>query len=147
MPFKRPCTAHAFHPERMSNHCQGLHNTFPEICTKCYAVPLSDSSRNRIRSHRLLQIKGCKKSSPPSSCVKFCTLTLKICYTIIYCCIALLQLLYRWQQQTRKLWIPLIEKLSVMNLFLHTEQSSGYCSFRFWNVYGKEFIKITNRTM
>jgi hypothetical protein len=29
--------------------------------------------------------------------------------TTVYCCIALLQLLYRWQQQSRKLWIPDLE--------------------------------------
>jgi hypothetical protein len=34
MPFKHPCTAHAFFPERLSNHCQGLRHTFSGICTK-----------------------------------------------------------------------------------------------------------------
>jgi hypothetical protein len=29
MPFKHPCTAHPFYPERLSNHCQGL-------CRTCY---------------------------------------------------------------------------------------------------------------
>jgi hypothetical protein len=38
-----PCTAHAFFPESLSNHCQDLHRTYPEICTKFDAVPLSDT--------------------------------------------------------------------------------------------------------
>jgi hypothetical protein len=33
MPFKHPCTDHAFFPERLSNHCHGLRHTFSEICT------------------------------------------------------------------------------------------------------------------
>jgi hypothetical protein len=37
------CMAHAFFPERLSNHCQGLRCTFSEIYTKFDAVPLSDS--------------------------------------------------------------------------------------------------------
>jgi hypothetical protein len=32
------CMAHAFFPERLSNHCQGLRRTFSEICTKFDAV-------------------------------------------------------------------------------------------------------------
>jgi hypothetical protein len=31
MPFKHPCTAHAFFPERLSNHCQDLCRTFPKF--------------------------------------------------------------------------------------------------------------------
>jgi hypothetical protein len=33
-PFKHLSTAHAFFPERLSDHCQGLHHTFSGICTK-----------------------------------------------------------------------------------------------------------------
>jgi hypothetical protein len=40
------CTAHAFFPERLSNHCQGLRRTSSEICTKFGAIRLSDPSRN-----------------------------------------------------------------------------------------------------
>jgi hypothetical protein len=32
------CTAHAFIPERLSNHCQGLICTFSKICTKFAAI-------------------------------------------------------------------------------------------------------------
>jgi hypothetical protein len=55
-----PYTAHVFLPERLSNHCQGLRRTFFEIRTKFDAVPLSDPSRNRIRSDTRLKIKGRK---------------------------------------------------------------------------------------
>jgi hypothetical protein len=75
-----PLTAHAFFPEHLSSHCQGLCCTFSEICTTVAAVPLSDPSQNSIRPDTRLQIKGLKISAPPPSCVKFCTLTPKIHY-------------------------------------------------------------------
>jgi hypothetical protein len=53
---------------------------------------------NCIRTDTQLQIKGRNKSARSSSCEIFCTLTLKICI--------MLQLLYRWQHHSRKLWIP-----------------------------------------
>jgi hypothetical protein len=74
-----PCTAYAFLPEHLSNRCQALRRTFPESCTKFDDVPLSDPSRNRIRPHAQLQIKGRKKAAFPPSCVKCYTLTSKIC--------------------------------------------------------------------
>jgi hypothetical protein len=43
-----PCTAHAFFPERLSNHCQDLRSTFFEVCIKFNAHSLSDPSRNRV---------------------------------------------------------------------------------------------------
>jgi hypothetical protein len=79
IPFKHLCTAHAFFPERLSNHCQGLHRTFCEIFTNFDAPSFSDRSRIRIRPDTRLQIKGSKKSRHPLTCVKFCTLTPKIC--------------------------------------------------------------------
>jgi hypothetical protein len=72
MPFKHPCTAQPFFPERLPDHFQGVCCTFSEICTKYYTVPLSDPSQR-------LQMKGRKKSARPPSCVKFCTLAPKIC--------------------------------------------------------------------
>jgi hypothetical protein len=100
------CTAHSFFPECLSNHCQGLHSTFPKICTKYDDVPVSDQSQNRIRPHTELKIKGRYKLSRPPSCMKLCTLTQGMLVLIIYRCIALLQLLYRWQHQSLKLQIP-----------------------------------------
>jgi hypothetical protein len=50
-------TAHAFFHERLSNHCQGLCRTFPEICRKFDAVPLSGPSWNRMRPYTRLQIR------------------------------------------------------------------------------------------
>jgi hypothetical protein len=73
-----PCMAHDFCPERLSNHCQFLCGTFPDIYTKFDAFPLSDPSRNYIRPDTRLQMKEHKNSSHPSSCMKCCTLTPKI---------------------------------------------------------------------
>jgi hypothetical protein len=75
MPFKYPCIAHAFFPERLSNHAQGLRRILSKICTKIGAHSLSDPSRYRIRPDPRLQIKGCKKSARPPNCVTFYTLT------------------------------------------------------------------------
>jgi hypothetical protein len=36
-----PCTAHAFFPERLSNHFQGLRHPFSEVCTKLHVHSLS----------------------------------------------------------------------------------------------------------
>jgi hypothetical protein len=55
-----PCTAHAFCPECLSNHCQGLRRTFSYICTIFVAVPLSDPLRKPIRPDTRLQINGRK---------------------------------------------------------------------------------------
>jgi hypothetical protein len=79
MPFKHPCTAHAFFPESLSHHCQGLRLTFSEISTTFDAVPLSDPSRNRIKPDKRLPIKGRQWSAHPPSCVKYCTVTPKTC--------------------------------------------------------------------
>jgi hypothetical protein len=55
-----PCTDHAFFPERLPNHYQGLRRTFSKICTKFSAVHLLDPSRNRFRPDTRIQIKGRK---------------------------------------------------------------------------------------
>jgi hypothetical protein len=53
--------AHTFFLGHLFNHYQGLHHTFFfRICTKCYAVFLSDPSCNRIRPDTWLHIKGHK---------------------------------------------------------------------------------------
>jgi hypothetical protein len=44
MLFKHLCTAHAFFPEHLSNHCQCLCCTIFEICIKFDAFPLSHPS-------------------------------------------------------------------------------------------------------
>jgi hypothetical protein len=61
-----PCTVSAFFPERISLPGSPSH-FLPEICTKCYAVPLLDLLRNRIRPDTRLQIKGRKNSARPRS--------------------------------------------------------------------------------
>jgi hypothetical protein len=66
-----PCVAHAFFTERLSNHWQGLHRTFSEICRKFDAVSLSDPAWNRIMPNARLQIKGHTNSARPHRCVIF----------------------------------------------------------------------------
>jgi hypothetical protein len=78
------------------------------------------SSRNRIRPNIRLQIKGRRKSSYPPSRLKFCSLTQKIYITIIiYRCIAILQLLYRWQYHSSKWWIPLVYCMYVFYICIY----------------------------
>jgi hypothetical protein len=50
MSLNFPCTAHAFFPEGLCNHCQGLPPTFSQICTMFDAVRFSDPLRNHIWS-------------------------------------------------------------------------------------------------
>jgi hypothetical protein len=74
MPFKHPCTAHAcLIIARVSAAL------FTEISTKFEAVPFSDPSRNRIRPDTRLHMQDRKESARPTSCIKFCTRTPKIC--------------------------------------------------------------------
>jgi hypothetical protein len=54
------CMVHAFFPKHLSNHCQDLLHTLPEICTKSYAVALLDALRNHFRPNTQFQINGCK---------------------------------------------------------------------------------------
>jgi hypothetical protein len=95
-----------FSLERLSNICQGLRRTFSEICTKFDAVLLFDSWWNRIRPDSRLQKKKYVKIPTYASTI--------VCrFTVV------LQLLYRRQQQSRKLWI-------------HPCMSVVYCPWDFW---------------
>jgi hypothetical protein len=85
--------------------CQGLRHIFSEICTKFEAVPLSDPSRNRMRPDTRFQIKGRKYQHLDSAAWNLVHRLPGYASTIICSCIALLQMLYRWQHQSRKLWI------------------------------------------
>jgi hypothetical protein len=71
-PFKHPCMAHVFFPECLSDHCQVSRDLHKIWCT--LTVPFSDPLPNGIMPDTWLQIKGCRKSARPLSCVKFCTL-------------------------------------------------------------------------
>jgi hypothetical protein len=83
-------------------------------------ISCQNPGRNHISPDTQLQIKGRNKSAHPPCCMKFCTLTPKICYITIYHCIVLLQLLYRWQYQSQKLWIPPCIALRLHQIFTPT---------------------------
>jgi hypothetical protein len=103
-----PCTAHAFFPERLSNHCQGLRHTYFYICAKFDAVPLLDPMQNHIRLDTRLQIKGHKNQHIHAAAWNRLHWLPQYGSTVIYCCITLLQLLHRWQHQSQKLWITFV---------------------------------------
>jgi hypothetical protein len=128
MPFKYPCTAHVFFPDRLSNHCQGVHCIFSKICTKPDAHSLSDPSRNRIRSNTRLQMKGRNNQHFHWAAWNVVHWLPRYASTTIYRCIALLQLLYRWQHQSRKLWMPprmVLPKYQRPNLISTQETNIG----------------------
>jgi hypothetical protein len=77
MPFKHPCTAHAFFLKHLSNHFRGLCGTFPEIYKRFDAHLLFHCLIDKPNAW--LQIKGHNKLARPPSCLKFCILTSKIC--------------------------------------------------------------------
>jgi hypothetical protein len=56
-----PSTAHAFFPERSSNHCQDFLYTFSEIFAKFDAVLMYDPPRNLNRPDTRLQVIESKK--------------------------------------------------------------------------------------
>jgi hypothetical protein len=62
--------------------------------------------RNRIRPDSRRQIKGHKESADPPAlaALNFVSWLPRYASTAIYHCSTLLQLLYRWQHQYRKLW-------------------------------------------
>jgi hypothetical protein len=92
--FGLSCTSHVFLLEHLSNYYQDLCRTFFEIRTKFYVVLLSDASRNRIRPNTRLQIEGLKNQHIDLAGWNFEHWLSRCACTIIYRCIALLQLLY-----------------------------------------------------
>jgi hypothetical protein len=88
-------------PVRLSNNCHGLCQTFPKFDEPF----LLDPSRNSIGPDTRLQIRRPVKSASPPTAWNFVNWFQRCVTAIIYRCIALLQLLYRWQHQSRKSWI------------------------------------------
>jgi hypothetical protein len=108
-----PCTAHAFFLERLSNHCQGLHRTSSEtarnlmlfLCRIHHEIASGQITR--------LQIKWCENQQIQPAKWNLVHLLPRYVNTIIYRYIALLQLLYWWQHQSRKLWTPVVNSYIV----------------------------------
>jgi hypothetical protein len=71
-----------FFPERLPNHCQGLRHTFSEICTE---FDIHDSKLKDVTNQNVHPAPWNFVHSLP-----------RYASTINYCCIALLQLLYKW---------------------------------------------------
>jgi hypothetical protein len=65
---------------------------------------------NHIRRDSRLQIKGHRKSACLPSCVTSVYCFPRYTGTIIHCYIMQVQLLHRWQHQSRKLWIRLARR-------------------------------------
>jgi hypothetical protein len=78
LPGRSLCEQSPWHLRMLVKSLPGLSSHISEICTKFDEHPLLGPSRNRIRPYTRPQIKRGKKSSRPS-CVKFCTLTPKMC--------------------------------------------------------------------
>jgi hypothetical protein len=69
------------------------------------AVPLLHPLWNCIRSDIRLQIKRRKNQHVNPAVWNFVHWLPRYASTILYCCIMVLQLLYRWQHQSGILWI------------------------------------------
>jgi hypothetical protein len=152
MSFKNPCTAQTFLPERLSNHCQGLHSRFSEICKKFDAIPLSVHQEVGSRH----QLKGSKYQHIHLAAWNFVHWLQRGASTIIHCCLALLQLRDRWQHQPRKLWIPSrihswlnklglqVHSLDTSNLDVHINNVDVYIFISF---YFEMFSNVTANTV
>jgi hypothetical protein len=90
-------------PECLTNHCRGPDPLFPRFAQNLISHSLVFFVGSIAKSH---EIKGLKKSARPPSCVKFIHWLPRYASAIIYHWIALLQLLYRWQHPSQKLWKP-----------------------------------------
>jgi hypothetical protein len=84
---------------------------FSQIFAKFDAVSLMDPFRNRIRPHKHLQINGRKNQQVYPAAQNFIHRLPRYASIIISYCITLLQLLYRWQHMSRKLWISRLLRL------------------------------------
>jgi hypothetical protein len=77
-----------------------------DVNTLLLLISCQNPGRNRVRPDTWLQIKGCKNQHVHPAAWNFVHWLPRYAGIIIYCCIMLLQLLYRWQYQSLKLWIP-----------------------------------------
>jgi hypothetical protein len=71
--------SHALIPERLSNHWQGFVTHLLQICTKFDTHLLSDQLGSEHQARHKTPNKTMDISAHPCSCVRFCTLTFKIC--------------------------------------------------------------------
>jgi hypothetical protein len=132
-----PHTAHTFLPESLSNHCQCLCSTFSEICTKFDPISLSDPSRNHTRPDIRLQIKRSKNQHIYPAAENIVHWHSICATTIIYCWIALLQLLYRWQHHFLKLWITLSDNSKIR---VFQKQIAALQILLLWVVVPRSFV-------
>jgi hypothetical protein len=107
-----PCMAHASFPKCLSIHCQGLHHTFPRFAQNWMLFPCQ--IHHEVASGRIHDStsKDVKNQDFHPAAWNFVHCLPIYASTIVHRCIVLLQLLYRWQHQSRKLWIPLVCRYS-----------------------------------
>jgi hypothetical protein len=98
--FKHLCTTQAFFPKCLSNHCQRLCHTFFEIYTKFDAHSLLDPTHKAW--YTTPKLKDLKNQHVHPAAWNVVHLFPTFASIIIYRCITLLQLLYRWQHQSQK---------------------------------------------
>jgi hypothetical protein len=100
MPFKHPCATHTFFPEHLSNHCQGLRPTFPRDSHKIWpTLAIGSIAKSHQARHTTLNKRMYKISTAAQLREIMYTDSQDLLSTIIYRCIALLQL-HREQHQS-----------------------------------------------
>jgi hypothetical protein len=110
-----PCTTHCFFPKSLSNHCQGLHHTLPTLSQN--VMHTHCSIHCEITSGQIqLQTKGHKQSACPLAAWSCEHWLPRSANTTIYCCSALVQLLYRAYHESRKLWIAVHISLELIKV-------------------------------
>jgi hypothetical protein len=90
----------------MSKKMMSMLLTLLFTCTKLDAVPLSDPSRSHIRPDTRFQIKERKNQQFHPAAWNSVHWLPRYASTIVYRCITLLQLLYRWQHQSENYGYP-----------------------------------------
>jgi hypothetical protein len=99
-----PCMAHAFFTERLSKLCQGVRRFPPPPPQDLHTVLCCSFVRSIMKLHQARYTTPNKRTYKISMSTQLHEILYTDSQDILYCCIALLQLLYRWQHQSLKLW-------------------------------------------
>jgi hypothetical protein len=102
-----PCTADAFFSELLSNRCQSPRLTLSDFAQNLISFLCRFNSEIAVGQARDSKYKYVKRQHVHPAAWNFVHWHPRYASTIMYRYIAL-QLLYRWQYQSRNLWIPLV---------------------------------------
>jgi hypothetical protein len=108
-PIKNSCAACVFSSELLSNNRQGLVALSPKFSQIWRALVVGSIAKSHQATYTTPNNRTLKPTHPPTAWNVVCWLSRCAATTITYHCIALLQLLYRWQHLPQKLLIAVVK--------------------------------------